>query len=143
MQKGMNQLQKSEIDRIKREQASASSNVNNSNRSAGWAQVAYMSNQLDHSMRAMEHDPPAQATHRQPEDANQRVNNRLADLGDHAIACQSNVQGELYQSPTNNNHNVYNHHTGYYPDPCNSGEFPPPPARRISSGRDSSGNEAW
>ena len=134
--------------------------VNDSNRNIFYSDpderledISNRSMQLGHPRRAMAEEPLRSAVHHPAtaRDPTQRVNDRIADLGNEATARRSGGQG-VYPSYYNNDYqlNVDNHHMSqpnfnsqmqYFHGNHSQGEFPSEPMRRISSGRDRTGND--
>ena len=146
-----------EKDRQRRERESLS---HESNRNVFYSDsddrledLSNRSMQLGHHRRAMADEPLRSAAHHPAtaRDSNQRVNGRLADLGEEATARRSGAQG-VYPSYCNNDYqlNFDNHHMSqphfnsqmqHFPGNQSQGEFPSMPMKRISSGRDRTGND--
>ena len=123
---------------------------------------------VGHQLRQAMADEPLRSAAHHPataRDSNQRVNGRLADLGEEATARRSGAQG-VYPSHYNNDHqlnfndnqygnnqygvnqymthpskNQYISQMQHFPGNHSQGEFPSMPMKRISSGRDRTGND--
>ena len=104
---------------------------------------------LDHQLRGRWLTNPSgrPAHHSAPaRDSNQRVNDRLADLGEEVTARGSGAQGVYpshyndYQSHCHNPHMSQPHINMQHGNQV-QGEVHPAPKRNISSGRDRTGND--
>ena len=138
-------------------------NIVNSNQQEQWDDVlSNTSMRIAHQhRRAAAEQPPRPAGHQLTTD--QRVNDRLAELGEEATARRSGAQGVYNPQHNNNNSSQYQYgnnnennqtidnqyrsqpfYNGYIPIPhgqSSQGEFPSAPMRRISSGRDRTGSD--